>query len=154
MAFNCSQYRYNITSQIQAQTVQHLYLAHRHQHFNARVAAPTRPCLLEITDQSVTCRHSLFLLSQSREARSLLPLFPAHLAHLGRDSIHFKSVTKIITKNITKNVTKNLSKSYNKKFKKSVVDTYLLFKLDFRDDFRDNFRDIFKCIELHPRSLV
>ena len=61
MAFNCSQYRYNITSQIQAQTVQHLYLAHRHQHFNARVAAPTRPCLLEITDQSVTCRHRLTL---------------------------------------------------------------------------------------------
>ena len=40
---------------------------------------------------------------------------------LGRDSIHFKNVTKIITKNIAKNVMKNLSKSYNEKFKKSVA---------------------------------
>ena len=70
--------------------------------------------------------------------------------YLGRDSIHFKNVTKIIMKNIMKNVMKKLSKSYNKKFKKSVVDTYLLFKLDFRDDFHDNFRDIFKCIESRP----
>ena len=38
---------------------------------------------------------------------------------LGRDSMHFKNVTK----NITKSVMKNLSKSYIKKFKKSVFDS-------------------------------
>ena len=43
------------------------------------------------------------------------------LREQGRNSIHFKDVTKIITKNVTKNVMKNLSKSYNEKFKKSVA---------------------------------
>ena len=70
----------------------------------------------------------------------LLIIFPntsrlSQVESLGRDSIHFKNVTKIFMKNITKNVMKNLSKSNNTKLKKSVVDAYLLFKLDFCDQF-------------------
>ena len=57
--------------------------------------------------------------------KEVVDLMGPDVVHLGRDSIHFKNVTKIITKNITKNAMKNLSKSYNKKFKKSVVYTYV-----------------------------